>query len=98
MDIMLTLSLAAFTLAGWWLGALKARAQLWIRIGVGPATLWLGFYFIWQLMMAAPTIHTGEASVGWPTLPFMIGGVCALLSSPRADDGNTHQDNGAAAC
>lgn len=97
MDILMTLGMSAIALVGWWTGALKPHAQHWIRWGVVPASVWLGFYFFLQLSLTEPALVTGEAEVGWPTLFCMIGGVCALLTSPREDDGNKHQDNGAAA-
>lgn len=99
MDILGALFLSAATLAGWWIGALKHNAQLWIRVGVAPATIWLGFYFLVQLLRAEAEIVTGTAEVGWPTLPCMVGGVWALLAKPKTDDGDhQHHQDGAAAC
>jgi membrane associated rhomboid family serine protease len=98
MDYLIVLMLAAGAIVGWILGALKPHRQAWILVFIGPALVVLGFYFVWQLFHTQPSLYSGEAEVGWPTLPCMIGGVWALLAKPRTDDHQHHHDSGATAC
>jgi hypothetical protein len=98
MDSQAAMFLAALGFFCWLLGALKARAQVWIRLMIWFAEPWLAFYFLLVMIRAEPTLVSGQVQAGYPTVACMALGVIAALSKPRppVEADNDRDDHGGA--
>ena len=82
--ILLSIVLTLFCLVGWIMGAMRPHHRAWISIGGGPAVVFLGLYFYVVCQRTEPSLDFQPVGVHWSVLFFMIGGVWALLSKPKA--------------
>jgi hypothetical protein len=83
MDSQVLMVLAALGFFGWLIGACKRRAQVWTRLVGLIGAPWLAFYFFLVMLNAEPTLISGKAQAGYPTVFFMALGVIAVLAKPK---------------
>lgn len=81
---MISLFLAIFALVGWITGAMRPRRRTWVIVGAvfGGAVL---VFYVWAVAQHIRPNLDFDRAVGVHYLPLfaMIGGVAALLASPK---------------